>query len=301
MILDFLDSLYAWISQKNFYWRLFRYFVKVLANIYVSYFMPIKNRGGHVVDENSIIVSLTSFHARISCVWKTIACLLNQNESNIHIILWLSKLQFSKKENLPRKLLKLQKKGLEIKFVDDDLRPHKKYYYALQSFPKNDLVTVDDDVLYCSTLIERLTELGKLHKNCVACNRSAFISRESYRKWASNRTMFGIESNVLMPTGVGGVLYPAGIFDNTRILDKDIIKATCLNADDLWLSFWTRFGKHKVVQTSANMGFISVMSSQKNALFLSNVDENRNDSQIKAINNWASECLKTDFWVETGL
>ena len=47
-------------------------------------------------------------------------------------------------------------RGLDIRFVDGDLRSHKKYFYAFQEFTEKVIVTVVDDALYPEELTKAL-------------------------------------------------------------------------------------------------------------------------------------------------
>ena len=46
-----------------------------------------------------------------------------------------------------RNCLDQQKRGLTIRFCED-LKAHKKYYYAFKEYPDDIVITVDDDVIY---------------------------------------------------------------------------------------------------------------------------------------------------------
>jgi len=229
----------------------------------------------------------------------TCATLLNQEKENIRVMLWLSKEQFPREmADLPRKLKGLTKKGLDIRFVDDDLRPHKKYFYALKEFPNNDVVTVDDDVLYSPKLVSALMEGRRRHYNCVICNRGITLKRDSYKNWIPNN-IYDVERTDILPTGIGGVLYPAHIFDGTPIHDAEAIKQTCLNGDDLWLNLMTRLKGHKVVQTGFKTGLVTILSSQNSALCTENVSGDRNDKQIALLSQWTNRKLGCDFYVNS--
>ena len=135
-MLELIDRFYAILPHTNVVNSCFRFGIRVMANWWVRYFMPIKQKCV-AIKEDTIIVSLTTYPARIKTVWMTIACLLNQDYKNMRVILWLSKEQFHDLSGLPSYLQKLQKKGLVIKFKEDDLRSHKKYYYAFSEYPQN--------------------------------------------------------------------------------------------------------------------------------------------------------------------
>ena len=76
--------------------------------------------------ERKVIVSLTSFPARIDTVYITIKSILMQSLKPDLIILWLAHEQFPQKENeLPRNLLELKKYGLAIEWCYD-IKSYKK-------------------------------------------------------------------------------------------------------------------------------------------------------------------------------
>ena len=295
-MLKYLDRLYCWFPQTNIVWRSLRYGVRVLTNVYVRWLMSISNKQSEV-NADTIIVSFTSYPARIKNVWMTAATLLAQSYQDMYVVLWLSKDQFPEgMRGLPKKLQRLRKKGLDIRFVDDDLRPHKKYFYAMQEFPNNNIVTVDDDILYHPDLVFCLLDCHKKHQNCVVCNRGVVIKHGAYRTWPLN-TFFCDERTDVMPTGIGGVFYPAHIFDETPIFDSETIRRTCLNGDDLWLNLMTRLAKRKVVQTDFSMGLITILSSQHSALCKENIEEDRNDRQIANLSIWTKQQFGHDFYL----
>ena len=103
--------------------------VKVfLSHIWAKYFKPLPvycritwesglNRETRNVE---VIVSLTSYPARISTVHMTVLTLLNQKIKPDKIILWLAKEQFPSGMNaLPKQLLALMDVGLTIKWTHD--------------------------------------------------------------------------------------------------------------------------------------------------------------------------------------
>lgn len=292
-MLELIDRFYAILPHTNVVNSSFRFGIRVMANWWVRYFMPIKQKCV-AIKEDTIIVSLTTYPARIETVWMTIACLLNQDYKNMRVILWLSKEQFHDLSSLPSYLQKLQKKGLVIKFKQDDLRSHKKYYYAFSEYPQNIVVTVDDDILYHPHLISALVENHLQHPADVICNRAVNIDkRNKYSLWSHSHAINS--SWKILPTGIGGVLYPPKSLDD-RVFDIETIKQTCLNGDDLWLNFMCRLQGTKVTKSSFKTGLITILSSQETALCKSNCGENKNDQQIKSISQWATSQMNIDFY-----
>ena len=72
-------------------------------------------------NEIKAIISLTSFPKRIRCLYMTIESLFEQTYPADKIILWLSEDEFNKRK-LPRTILRLQKRGLEVKWVSGNLK-----------------------------------------------------------------------------------------------------------------------------------------------------------------------------------
>ena len=250
------------------------------------------------INDDTLIVSLTSYPARIKSVWLVVKTLLNQKEVNdLAIILWLSREQFPDGvESLPNNLKRLCSNGLIIRFVDDDLKSHKKYFYAFKEFPNNVVITVDDDVLYPSNLIYTLFTAHKRFTDCVICNRGAVIRKDfPYKEWGQVENYMTPQDNIL-PTGIGGVLYPPKSY-NGAIFNIDAIKQTCINGDDLWLSLMCRLNGTKVVFTGVKFGFVTILSTQNTALCIKNVNDNKNDSQILSLTNWMRNNYITDFYL----
>lgn len=187
-----------------------------------------------------IIVSLTSYPARIYNLHRVIKTLLIQNKKADKIILWLADSQFPQKEKeLPQELLNLMQYGLEIRWCED-LKPHKKYFYAMQEFPDDIVITVDDDVYYTPRLIELLYESYLKYPYAVSCMRANQIiinagGDTDYKKWEPNyRKCLDEPVMDLLPVGVGGVLYPPNSIPKEGF-NEELIQELCLFQDDLWL------------------------------------------------------------------
>jgi hypothetical protein len=106
--------------------------------------------------DRKLIVSLTTYHKRLSTVNLTIETLMHQSVKPNAIILWISShdLQGNK---LPQKLLRLQRRGLRIEIVSENINSYKKLIYALGQYKACDIITCDDDVFYPYRFIEGLS------------------------------------------------------------------------------------------------------------------------------------------------
>lgn len=294
--------------KQSFSFRLGRFFT------YLPRLLIAKNREYHkkhihfnkdglnTVDRKPrVIVSLTTFPERIDIVPITIQSLFNQTLKPDMIILYLSKQQFPNGHS--SKLLNdAVKYGLIVKYVDGDLKPHKKYYYAIQEFPDDIIVTVDDDVRYNPKLIERLYKSYLHHPHCVSACRVHKIKFDSdekikpYSQWQKNYSeKIGVESFKLIATGVGGVLYPPGSLPK-EAFNEQLITKTCLLADDLWLKIMEVYNGTKVVLASVDSNLDIIEDSQTSSLWKTNVNEDQNDVQLNNILqnvNWGNIVLSS--------
>ena len=103
----------------------------------------------------------------------------------------------------------------------------------------------------------------------------------------------------MFPTGVGGVLYPPHCC-NRFVTDMEVIKKTCLRADDLWLNFMSRLNHTKVVQSGLKSTYMVLPDTrQQTALWLVNNDvvQVGNDVQINEITKWSLTELNCDYFV----
>lgn len=259
-------------------------------NYRLSYYNKVKKYNENI-NNNKIIVSLTSFPARIDYVWICIESLFRQSVQPDKIILWLAHSQFDGIESLPKQLIDQQKKGLIIKFCDD-LRSHKKYFYSFKEYPSDVVITVDDDVFYPSNAIEKLIELHRIYPNAICCNRGHVIKLSKnnqiapYEEWVKNNVEIEKPSLLLCPTGVGGVLYPPDSV-HEEVFNEKNIKDLCFFADDIWLKFMSLKKRTKVVRSKDfPQVLFTITSAQKESLAKINVDNGKNDEQLKNLTDY---------------
>src|SRR6056297_73800 len=132
-------------NQKvdSFYKRVMIRILNILLWVYYKMTGPFTGKRVLQSDNTpSLILSLTTYPARIDKIWMVIETLLDQTVKPDKIMLWLYEGEFPEKDNLPADLLKLEKRGVEIHFCNENLYPHKKYYYTMKKYPDTDLITV---------------------------------------------------------------------------------------------------------------------------------------------------------------
>ncbi len=270
--------------MKSFLSLTYIYIYRILRRIStnVRVFLPIKRPKNTA---ENVIISLTSYPARLKNLHKVIRSLLHQKLKAKNIILYLG--TDTKSSDIPKKLLRLQKFGLIIKTDYPDIKPHKKYFFVMQEYPENTIITVDDDAFYDKNLVFDLTECAKKNPNCVIARRVNLITKteqklNNYKDFKWEYTKITEPSHALLATGCGGVLYPAKIFPK-EIFNLEIIKNYCLNTDDIYLKFMElKYNIPVVFSDSRVIHPLSLRNSQKSALMIENTEnKNQNDLNIQ--------------------
>ena len=276
--------VYPWAKSNKFQILINRIVGLVTNMIYPIYckVIPLNYK-----KSDKIIVSLTSFPARIEKVYLCINSLMRQDRSDFKVILWLAESQFPQRKELPKRLLELENKGLEIRFCDD-IKSYKKIFYTAQEYVDKIIITVDDDTLYPEDLITNMLKTHQENKGCVVCYRAHKICFDNlnaiqpYKKWLPLSPDIKGPSKGLVAIGVGGILYPKNTFENI-IFDYDIIQECAPTTDDIWLKIITIKKNMPVVKVSANSKeWFTIRTSQKSSLKEINVEnDNKNDRSLK--------------------
>lgn len=227
------------------------------------------NQNIEVIDEkisSKIIVSLTSFQERIYDVHYCIYSLINQDFKADKIILWLVEDEFPNLEkDLPFRLLNLKKYGLEIKFINKNLKSYNKLVHALKEYPKDIIVTADDDVFYPKNWIKEMYEnydgeniiCHRAHemifekkfnennfKNNLSKHHHEKDNDKNYKKnqsiqlipYYSGKTFLSQKISILnFFAGVGGVMYPPNSF-HQDVFNEELFLNLAPHNDDEW--FW---------------------------------------------------------------
>lgn len=226
-------------------------------------------------DSKRLIVSLTSYPARINFVSQVMESLYTQSLQADKIILWLAEEQFPKKEaDLPDSLLADAYAGnFELRWCDD-LGSHKKYYYAMQEYPHDVIVTVDDDIIYDPYMLVTLYESYLRFPSAVSAHRVSCMHFDNGGEllppecWTLPfEVIKDTPSSQLMAIGSRGILYPPGIIDKSAF-DLEIIKQLCGFKDtfflnDSWLKIHELLNGIPVVYTESDYESFAIEETQK--------------------------------------
>jgi hypothetical protein len=192
-----------------------------------------------VTRDEEVVVSMTSYGKRLNSVHMTIRSIFNQTYKPDKVVLYLG--SDVSLEDLPESLINLKKYGLDIRCKQENIKSHKKYFYAVQEFPTSMIITIDDDLLYPPELIENLVKMHTRFPKAVVASRVHEIRIDDsgmllpYRKWGWEvDATQDAPSFKYFATGCGGVLYPPKSLE-PAMLDMNLIQKLALQADDLWL------------------------------------------------------------------
>lgn len=248
------------------------------------------------IRSREIIVSLTSFPARINFVSQVIDSLAVQNRKADKIILNLAKPQFPNGEaDLPEKLVEQKNNGIvQFAWYDEDIRSHKKYYYVMQENPESIVITVDDDLVFKPDMIETLYYSYLCYPKYASANRLHVMAIDTenkvpfpYSLWIKEYryNALSVSSQFFATSGMG-TLFPPHALDK-RVFNKEKFLELCPMADDVWLYFMLAINDTPYVCATTSFYIHSIEGCEESpSLSDVNVEGGMNDTQIRALMKW---------------
>ena len=313
VMIDFSSELYAVMRNGNplltriRFYSVMRVLWCTICNVILPVYLRITSNDHRYrlqvdskKEKERVVVSLTTFQKRIGRVWIVIESILRQKCKPDMIILWLSKDEFPTLESLPKNLLKLQSRGLRIELREGNLMSHKKYYYVLEEFPDDHLITIDDDIIYPTDFVGSLLDVHKIYPDCVLA-RFAFRLRYDEKR---ELLPYAVWSSVLLDRqtppsyGIffgsgGGTFFPAGILGE-EAKNISLAMEKCKYADDVWLNTMCRLNKKKVAVVDNLFSYLPVLYRSNFRLTSINNVQNQNDVQIANLRKYYREKMNID-------
>ncbi len=255
--------------------------------------MPKIKRGRPNDLEKQVVVSLTSVPWRFDKLHAVLASLLWQSVRPDKVVLWLS--EFNQKgerivdpNNLPANLRRMQRKGVEIEFVDD-VRSYRKLIPSLERFPDAVIITVDDDTFYPGDWLEKLLSAHKNLPEAVVCYRGTRMlvnqdGIEPYITWPEY-TVRDEPSYLLFAQGCEGILYPPGAL-HPEVHNREAFMELSPTADDVWFKAMALYNDVRHVKiTEQHTDFPRTRNSQGEGQSLHHVNNTlgQNDHQVAAV------------------
>ena len=272
--------------MRNLIYRIYRKLAYILWRIYV-YTAPLKDALNHEERKTHIIVSLTSYPGRFAHIHTALKSIMLQTVKPDKIIVWLD--EDVERDKFTPKMLELEQYGIEYRMMPGDLKPHKKYFHAMQEYPDDIIITVDDDLIYPKDVIESLLKTHERYPKAVCARRVHKITKKPngeiapYNDWLGEYCGCDTPSHTLVATGVGGVLYPPHcLYEKT--FDEKLIMELSLKADDIWLKFMEYINNVPVVYTGMKPQHPQqIKGTRETGLFEYNKTHGINDLCIKKL------------------
>ncbi|HEY6846779.1 MAG TPA: hypothetical protein VI320_11240 [Terracidiphilus sp.] len=229
------------------------------------------------------VVSLTTYGKRVQAVYLAIESIARGSVLPSRLILWIDDAALY--ANLPGPLLRLKRRGLEIRYCKN-YGPHKKYYPYVESQKAFNapLVTADDDVIYPRSWLAGLRAAHQQFPGCVNCYRARVMTLRGgkiapYREWPLCDSIRPAPTTVA--TGVSGVIYPSALLADLKSAGT-AFEARCPKADDLWLHVQAIRSGFQIRQIQPEpIHFPMIPGSQESSLYAENCAlDDGNDRQL---------------------
>lgn len=237
--------------------------------------------------EKQCIISLTSYQKRFSTLHICLNSLFNQTLRFDKIILYLD--SDEDMDEIPPNVKEFIKYGLQIIKTDEMLKSHTKYYYAMNDFRDDIIITVDDDVIYDAGRLESLYKSYLRYPRAISAGRVHKITFDQngnlkpYLEWEFECDTIQYPSTKLFATGVGGVLYPPNLLPNITF-NKEYICKYSPYTDDIWLKFMELINGIKVVYSGSRPQHPKqITGTREHGLFTYNKANGLNDHCIQEL------------------
>lgn len=247
---------------------------------------------------SDIVVSLTSHKRRVlDSAPYAIYSMFTQTVLPNRVVLFINKEHWNN-DNLPPIIKRLMLSGLEVEFCED-VRSHTKLIPALQKFPENPIITIDDDIYYNEKTIKELLDAYKLSDGkTVICHQGCYPQKRNgvflpYSDWETSKYKGRDKTKTSLTVsayGVSGVIYPPKVFSQ-EVFNKDVFLKIAPHTDDIW--FWIMQYKSgikvEIVENSSQEENTSVNYAEyinpdgSLALYFENCFNGRNDKELKAL------------------
>ncbi len=299
MIQDIYVKTYYRLVGNSFALKPLRFLVRHIANLHLKCaFKFNRHRFRCTGNKDDVVVSLTSFPARIKNLWLGIESLLRQTVPPQKIYVWLSKEQFHDSLSIPYSLKILEKRGVEIRLVDGDIRSHKKYYYVFKEHPNDLVLLADDDIIYPSDLLQSLLDARRcrerdkiiVHKYGYRMRYNVHGELEPYNKWGSFYSAYE-GYDLFFGSGGGTLVCPKDFWKD--VLNLDLALKLCPLADDIWLNAMAKLNKCYYAKVKDGP-ILSIFNKDNSPLSETNLRQNANDIQIERVVEFCLEKYNTN-------
>ena len=154
----------------------------------------------------------------------------------------------------------VKENSIEILPCPLDLKSHKKYFYVMQKHKDTPIITVDDDTIYTSNLVEDMYSTHISSPDRIVCGRCKRMARDAdgrilpYENWENKVEVPNCKDDDLFGIGVGGILYPS-VF--CKLIDDGLLPAigNIIEPDDFLLYIVARMNGFKYMTANTKNSY----------------------------------------------
>ena len=184
--------------------------------------------------QQKIIVSFTSYYKRFGFLTNVVQSIKSQKLLPQKILLILYKDDYYK--------YNLNLTGIEIIIVNEDIKPHKKYYYSMLKYRDYAIITIDDDIFYPSDTILSIYKSYINHPNIISGRRTHLMNYKKnhminkYDNWKPRQKQYKMPNYNIFITSGAGTIYPPDILN---IEEKHLhLINELITTDDIALKYY---------------------------------------------------------------
>lgn len=195
---------------------------------------------------SDIVISLTTISSRLDHVGRTLECIAKQTIQPHSVNLYISEDPYLLDKGIDRRddaLRKIADLGVNI-YMTPNIGPYRKQYPVVRQLrsagasPHTIVMTIDDDVLYPSDVVERLANAAE-YSNAVVAHRGRKIalSGDRLQPYASFGPPTEITDHLNLATGKNGIAYRLQHFPEDPA--EYVGPYLAPTADDIWCKWIT--------------------------------------------------------------
>lgn len=236
------------------------------------------------MNSNTVIVSMTSYPARIkgvASVWKSILA-QSVSKDDYHCVLVLAEPEFPNRV-LPADLQALVDNGdVEIIWYPVNIKSHKKLMPTLAKYPDNPILVIDDDIKRSEGWLKTFIDDHRKYPEDIITGTFQFylndkltferLSGYKQRAAGGKNHIPSLIMNFARPAnGCAGTLYPPHTFTDKRFFDEKKMMEMSPTSDESWQYAFNVMADKTMRQTSVifdeSVGFVPGTQQMSTALY----------------------------------
>ncbi|SFU32410.1 hypothetical protein [Halomonas korlensis] len=189
------------------------------------------------MEASRVIISCTTTAQRLGMLFYAIESIKKQKVLPSRIQVNISKEPYLRDAGIQEVPDWLNHELVDVKWVDNT-GPFRKLLPTINGSTDNDqIVTIDDDILYHPEWLGSLLKSASEHSGCIVCARGRYMKQsllggwQNYSHWCLSTSASLVMK--MLPTGAGGVVYRRPLLDLDFLNDPKFLEISP-TTDDLW-------------------------------------------------------------------